>query len=73
VVKCRTAHLLLKENTMWYKLTWSMVNAREQKYTELLFSYTDKITQAFATKMSINPSEIVIHEIEKYSMKEGTA
>jgi hypothetical protein len=58
---------------MWYKLTWSMVNAREQKYTELLFSYTDKITQAFATKMGINPSEIVIHEIEKYSMKEGTA
>ena len=50
-----------------------MVNAREQKYTELLFSYTDKITQALATKMGINPSEIVIHEIEKYSMKEGTA
>lgn len=58
---------------MWYKVTWAQANAREQKFTELIFSYEDKVTLALATKLGLVTSDLVIHELEKYSIKEGTA
>ena len=65
--------LKLRENTMWYKITWSNDNYREEKYTELIFSYEDKLELALATKVGVLTSELVIHEIEKYEIKEGIA
>jgi len=58
---------------MWYKVTWALESARQQKFTELIFSYEDRLTQSLLTKLSISrPHELVIHAIEKYNMEEGT-
>jgi len=57
---------------MWYRITYSVRSREEQKFTELIFSYEDKLRAALAGELGVQPSNLVIHEIEKYSMKEGT-
>ena len=61
-----------KENDMWYKLTYSLREEAERKFTELIFSYEDKLKGVLSGQLGTAPGEVIIHEIEKYSIKEGT-
>jgi hypothetical protein len=62
----------MEECIMWYKVTYSMRAEAERKFTELLFSYEDKLHTSLAAELGRQKHEIIIHEIEKYSIKEGT-